>query len=94
MVLSKTNKEKLLQAINFPNSQFMETLMTIIHTYEDCFSDEDIELLTDKALSREKLKQDYPVLLRIDPQKRKMEQIHISGNYRYYANKSCAIKGI
>jgi len=94
MIVSEENKNILRQAINLPNIQFMDVLMTTIHTYEDQFSDEDIRVLTDKTLSREVLKQDYPVLLKIDPQKSKMEQIHISGNYRYYANKSCVINGI
>ncbi len=93
MTVSEKDKENLRNAIKLSNIQFMEVLVTIIHIYESLLSDGDIGVLTDKTLSRELLKQDYPVLLEIDPKKEKKDQIYFSGNYRYYANKTCEIKG-
>ncbi len=92
-MIPETQREKLLNAINCSNSKFMETITEILHEFEDLFSEEDIRILTDKEQSRNILKQDYPVLLQVDSTKDKMEQIHLSGNYRYYASKKCVIKG-
>ncbi len=93
MSIPEEYKKRVLNAITLKNIDFMEIIVTALNDYEECFSDGDIQILTDKTLSRELLKQDYPVLLEIDPQKDKMDQIHLSGNYRYYANKSCTVKG-
>lgn len=93
MMLTFEDKNSLLNAILLPNIKFMETLVHILELYGDVLSESDIEILTDREKSKRLLKQDYPVLLEVDPSKDKMEQIHKSGNYRYYANKKCMIKG-
>lgn len=93
MMLTFEDKNSLLNAILLPNKKFMETLVHILELYGHALSESDIEILTDREKSKRLLKQDYPVLLEVDPSKDKMEQIHKSGNYRYYANKKCMIKG-
>lgn len=93
MMLTFEDKNSLLNAILLPNIKFMETLVHILELYGHALSESDIEILTDREKSKRLLKQDYPVLLEVDPSKDKMEQIHKSGNYRYYANKKCMIKG-
>lgn len=92
-MIKQTDKEDLLGAIKQPNIKFMAEIIRMMETYGEKFSDADISVLTSREESKKQLKQDYPVLLKIDPTKDKMEQIHISGNYRYYANKKCKIKG-
>lgn len=93
MEISFSDKEMLLNAIMLPNIKFMEAIVHILEVYGNLLSEIDIEVLTDREKSKQLLKQDYPVLLEVNPSKGKMEQIHISGNYRYYANKKCSVKG-
>lgn len=93
MEISFSDKEMLLNAIMLPNIKFMEAIVHILEVYGNVLSEIDIEVLTDREKSKQLLKQDYPVLLEVNPSKGKMEQIHISGNYRYYANKKCSVKG-
>lgn len=92
-MLTFDDKKLLLNAISLPNIKFMEAIVHILAVYGEVLSENDIEILTDREKSKRLLKQDYPVLLEVDPNKDKMEQIHKSGNYRYYANKRCMIKG-
>lgn len=92
-MLTFEDKKLLLNAILLPNSKFMEAIVHILEVYGESLSETDMEILTNKEKSKSLLKQDYPVLLEVDPSKNKMEQIHKSGNYRYYANKKCVIKG-
>lgn len=94
MQINKVDQQSLLNSISLPNVKFMEILTQILEKYDEALSEEDIKILTDKVKSRYLLKHDYPVLLMIDPGKNKMDQIHMSGNYRYYANKKCYIKGV
>lgn len=91
-MLTFDDKKLLLNAISLPNIKFMEAIVHILEVYGEVLSENDIEILTDREKSKRLLKQDYPVLLEVDPNKDKMEQIHKSGNYRYYANKRCMIK--
>lgn len=93
MILTFEDKKLLLNAITLPNIKFMDSIVHILEVYGEALSEKDMEKLTDKEKSKKYLKQDYPVLLEVDPSKDKMEQIHKSGNYRYYANKKCVIKG-
>jgi MoxR-like ATPase len=94
MQINREDQHSILNSINLPNTKFMETLIRILEKYDKVLSEDDLETLTDKVKSRNLLKQEYPVLLMIDPGKKKMDQIHMSGNYRYYANKKCCIKGV
>lgn len=93
MKISFSDKKILLNAITLPNIKFMDSIVHILEVYGEALSEKDMEMLTDREKSKKYLKQDYPVLLEVDPSKDKMEQIHKSGNYRYYANKKCVIKG-
>ena len=92
-MITDENKKRLLKAIELPNKKFMEELTAIMHEYGDLFTDEDIYLLEDRTKSRELFRQDYPVFVKVNPQMDKMDQIYISGNYRYYANATCEIRG-
>lgn len=88
------NDEKILKScIALENTKFMDSIIMILEKYGEAFSEDDIVSLTDKNKSREMFKHDYPILLEIDRTRDKKEQIHISGNYRYYAKKECKIKG-
>lgn len=93
MKISFSDEKILLNAITLPNIKFMDSIVRILEIYGEVLSESDMEMLTDREKSKKYLKQDYPVLLEVDPSKDKMEQIHKSGNYRYYANKKCVIKG-
>lgn len=93
MKISFSDEKILLNAITLPNIKFMDSIIHILEIYGEELSESDMEMLTDREKSKKYLKQDYPVLLEVDPSKDKMEQIHKSGNYRYYANKKCVIKG-
>lgn len=92
-MLTFEDKKLLLNAITLPNIKFMDSIVRILEEYGEALSEKDMQMLTDREKSKKYLKQDYPVLLEVDPSKDKMEQIHKSGNYRYYANKRCVIKG-
>ncbi len=93
MKIDEKDSRKLIVAINRPNMAFMECITDILHDYGDLFTDDDIFFLTDRTKSRELFKHDYPILLEIDSSAPKMRQIYLHGNYRYYANKTCVIKG-
>lgn len=93
MTILNEDAQILRESIGLENTKFMDSLIMIMEKYSEAFSEEDIYSLTDKTLSRELFKHDYPVLLEIDRSKDKKDQIHISGNYRYYAKKKCTIKG-
>ena len=93
-MISADDRNRLLQAIGLKNEKFMDCIIDVIHKYERYFSDEDITSLTDKDVSHSLFKHDYPVLLKVDYSEDIKKQIYKSGNYRYYAKKTCMIKGV
>lgn len=84
MIISSEDKEKVLNAINLPNTKYSETLMSVAEKYQ-LFSADDIVLLTDQKKSKTEFQSDYAMLrLIVNPENIKKLVKDKSGYNRYY----------